>query len=128
MSTKARIKQILNDCCAGNASLATDILHTEFVIIDRGDLPDVKHGIQEDMYYADGQNIIYTSLENARTWVLRDVAVWQFMEHAGERAAEKLRARLDELAAEFTAVNSYSGQMPYTQKLIDRIIELEGQS
>jgi len=126
MTTKDRIKQILNDCCAGNASLATDILHAEFVIIAREDLPDVKHGNQEDMYYADGQNIIYTSLENARSWVLRDVAVWQFMEQAGARAAEKIRVRRDELAAEFTAVNSYSGQLPYTQKLIDRIIELEG--
>lgn len=34
--------------------------------------------------------------------------------------------RRDELAAEFTAVNSYSGQLPYTQDLINRIIELEG--
>lgn len=33
--------------------------------------------------------------------------------------------RRDELASEFTAVNSYSGQLPYTQNLINRIIELE---
>ena len=73
------------------------------------------------MYYAEGENIVYTSEENARMWVMRDVAVWQFIAH--ERDA--ITRRRDELASEFTAVNSYSGQLPYTQKLIDRIIELE---
>lgn len=38
-AAKARIKQILSDCCAGNSSLATEILTEEFVIIDRADIP-----------------------------------------------------------------------------------------
>lgn len=41
-------------------------------------------------------------------------------------AAAAVAKRRDELAAEFTAVNSYNGQLPYTQKLIDRIVALEG--
>ena len=44
-----------------------------------------------------------------------------------EREAEAAQdRRRDELAQEFTAVNSYAGQLPYTQNLINRIIELEG--
>lgn len=121
-TTKDRIKQILNDCCAGNASLATDILHEAFVIIDREDLPEVTRSQHdENTYYAERENIVYTSAANARMWVMRDVAVWQFIEQ--EESA--VMRRRDELAAEFTAVQSYGGQLPYTQKLIDRIIELE---
>lgn len=40
-NTKARVKEILRNCCAGNASLATDILHEEFIIIARDKLPEV---------------------------------------------------------------------------------------
>ncbi|MCW2132915.1 hypothetical protein [Arthrobacter sp. VKM Ac-2550] len=47
-------------------------------------------------------------------------------EGRAERAkAEALTKRRDALADEFTSVPGYSGQLPYTQKLIDRIIELE---
>jgi len=120
--TKDRVKQILQGCCAGNATLATDILHEEFVIIARADLPEVNASVHDpNSYRTDGESVVYTSAENARMWVMRDVAVWQFI----EQRDEQLRTRRDELAAEFTAVNSYSGQLPYTQNLIDRIIELE---
>lgn len=34
----------------------------------------------------------------------------------------ELTRRRDELAAEYTAVSSYNGQLPYTKNLIDRII------
>ena len=39
MNSKDRVKQIIDDCCAGNARIATDILHSEFVIIHRDELP-----------------------------------------------------------------------------------------
>lgn len=44
------------------------------------------------------------------------------------KADAALNRRRNELASEFTAVNSYGGQLPYTQNLINRIIELEGAS
>lgn len=39
MKTKDRVKQIIDDCCAGNARMASDILHSEFIIIHRDELP-----------------------------------------------------------------------------------------
>lgn len=104
---------------------AADRVLKDFVVIRRSDLPEVtrsKH--DENAYYAERESIVYTSPENARMWVMRDVAVWQFI----EREVGAVSRRRDELAAEFTAVKSYGAQLPYTQKLIDRIIELEGQA
>ena len=37
--TSERVKKILNDCCGGHACRTTDILHEEFIIIDRRELP-----------------------------------------------------------------------------------------
>lgn len=42
-----------------------------------------------------------------------------------EREQNTRNKRRDEVAGEFSAVKTYGGQLPYTQKLIDRIIDLE---
>lgn len=63
-----------------------------------------------------------------RETALEYVAAWLVAEEWTSKQAvlaRKRESRRDELATEFTAVNSYNGQLPYTQKLIDRIIELE---
>ena len=136
--TKARIKQILNDCCAGNASLATDILYGEFIIIPRDELPETfnstngngicSHGAQEfyqpELYFhpADGdepgtwnRKIAYANLAVA-------LAV---EEKINAQDAERSRRR-DELAVEyFEGVYEYLPRGGY-RKAIDRIIELEG--
>jgi len=102
------------------------------IVIPRDELPSVKRNFTDSKSYStDGENIVFTCVENARAWVMRDIAVWQFMEAEAKQEAEKNAARdkrRDELAAEFTAVNSYNGQLPYTQNLINRIIDLEAAS
>lgn len=125
MSTsKERIKQILRDCCAGNASLATDILHEEFVIIAKADLPAVKRSeSDEHSYHTDGDNVVFTSEENARMWVMRDLAVWQFLvnEETGKAC------RRDEIARELVNDGTYAYRFADDplKLAIDRIIELE---
>ncbi len=113
-----------------------DLFLSRNIVIPRSELPAVKRNFTDsDTYSTDGESILFTSAENARAWVMRDIAVWQFIEHEAselaKKEAEKNAARdkrRDELAAEFTAVNSYSGQLPYTQNLINRIIDLEAAS
>jgi len=98
-----------------------------YVIIPRSDLPEVTRSQHdENTYYAERENIVYTSPENARMWVMRDVAVWQFIEsEAGIYAA-----RREELARELSPLLSVTfGELsPAAKNAIDRIIELEGKS
>ncbi len=124
-----------------SAPWGTNVYHDQaaailsnYVLIPKVDLPAVNRSKPgENVFLTDNDNVVFTSPENARRWVYRDVAVWQFLAYeeeilaAQEEAMEAKRVseRRDELAAEFTAVNSYGGQLPYTQKLIDRIITLE---
>lgn len=63
------------------------------------------------------------NLLNLADYIENREAIIAAKKAAADAAVAKRR---DELAAEFTAVNSYNGQLPYTQKLIDRIVELEG--
>lgn len=74
----------------------------------------------------------YSQRYSTRYWLmaLLDIARAEYGEkeaaaRASRKEVEALARRRDELASEFTAVNSYNGQLPYTQKLIDRIISLE---
>lgn len=114
-----------------------DVFLARNIVIPRSELPNVYestngNGIcaasaqefhQPELYFhpADGdkagewnRKIAYANLAVADAIDARDAtnAVWR-------------QKRRDELASEFTSVNSYNGQLPYTQKLIDRIIELE---
>ena len=120
----------------GKVAAAERVLEA-FVVIPKADLPDVwesehDNGLcaataqefyQPELRFnpADGdkpgqwnRKIAYANLAVAHAIEARDVADAQWRQK-----------RRDELASEFTAVNSYNGQLPYTQKLIDRIISLE---
>jgi hypothetical protein len=126
-----QVKDIIRDCCGGNYSRAADILHNEFVIIPKADLPEVtRNKYDSHAYHAGGEQIVYVSEGNARDWCLRDIAVWQFM--ANEESTRN--ARRDELAREIAGeaekdpdcrVN-YAGMVTTARIAIDRIIELEG--
>lgn len=109
---------------------AADRVLQHFVVIPKADLPAVKRSNHDaHTFYADGQNIVYTSESNARDWCLRDIAVWQFV--ANE--AVSLQSRRDELAREIAGeaekdpdcrVN-YAGMVTTARIAIDRIITLE---
>lgn len=116
----ARVAQLI--AIATDYKAAAEAIEDEYLLIRRDDLPSVKGSSHDsDTYYVQNENVVYTCAENARMWVMRDIAVWQ---HIASREA-RINRRRDELASEFTAVNSFSGQLPYTQNLINRIIELE---
>jgi hypothetical protein len=122
VNPNTRIRDLLRDMCAGNYGLAADVITEEFVVIPRSDLPAVKRSEHDShTYYTDGENVVYTGVENARTWCLRDVAVWQFIELEGSRR----QALLKELGSQFD-YNELESASPLVLA-IDRIIELEKQ-
>lgn len=124
-----RIATLANNFTAG---ITADRICDQFIIIDRAELPSVSDstGGDPNTFYVDGTNVVFTSANNAREWCLRDIAVWQHIEH---KQADYLDRRRDELALEFTADTrgtlsgacNYSGLLPWTRKMVDRIIELE---
>lgn len=89
-----------------------------FKVVDRNGKPHVDCG-------SDWGTWDVTHVDRMRTAALEYVGAWLTAEKWHVEQAAAARTRRDELAAEFTAVNSYSAQLPYTQKLIDRIIDLE---
>lgn len=103
------------------------ILEQDFVIIPKSDLADVKRTEHDpNAYRVDGESVVFTSLENAEMWVMRDVAVWQFIKAEGTA----LDVRRNELAQEFStecdaSQSTYSGSNLMFRRAIDRIIELE---
>jgi len=109
---------------------AADRVLKNFVIIPRSDLPEVKRSPGDrNSYRTDGESVVFTSLDNAKMWCLRDIAVWQFI--ANEETA--LQIRRDELAREIAGeaekdpdckVN-YAGMVATARIAIDRIIALE---
>lgn len=102
----------------------TMTLEQDFVVIPREVLPAVKRDERDgNSYRTDGQSVVYTSLENARTWCLRDIAVWQFIEKEGSA----LDVRRDALAKEFAGDTTagYAHCSMTARKAIDRVIELE---
>jgi hypothetical protein len=108
--------------------LGAAMSNEDFLIIPRVDLPSVKRSEHDkNSYYTDGQNVVYTSVENARVWVMRDIAVWQFLE--AERAAHSTTRR-DELAVELSPLHGacFVDLPPSTQHAIDRIIKLESEA
>ncbi len=126
MSNQAnpRVREIIREMCAGNSSLAAEVLADEFVVIPRSDLPDVKRSEHdENTYLTDGENVVYTGEDNAKMWCLRDIAVWQFI--ATEGATRNNRR--DELARELAGDGGYAYRFAEEplKTAIDRIIELE---
>lgn len=130
MSTKTRVEEII----LGHDSFrATEILHEEFVIIDRADLPKTTPNESVEAVEVEGVDHSVWPLNNPTAdRAYKDALEYLAASEAIKRWTSKQEVlrrrearRRDELASEFTAVNSYNGQLPYTQKLIDRIIELE---
>ncbi|MDQ0854803.1 hypothetical protein QFZ79_002914 [Arthrobacter sp. V4I6] len=125
---ETRIKQIICGDWTASASRATGILTEEFVIIPRADLPMV--GIRDDgsLLAKDSNCVHYPDsdwdADRHRADAYARLALAEALD-AGILVNAARDKRRDELADEFTAVNRYSGQLPYTQKLIDRIVELE---
>lgn len=136
MSNQDRIHKIIRDAIAGStipASEAAFEIVDKFVIIPKTDLPAIELcGCSPDGLYMNGEcwdiGNASDTLEHAKTQAMEYVAHWQFVA-SGKwqkmQAEEALNRRRNELSAEFTAVNSFGGQLPYTQNLINRIIELE---
>jgi len=101
-------------------------LNEKFVIIPRADLPSVKRGVHDpNAYYTDNENVVFTSAENGEMWVMRDIAVWQFIVNESSAKAN----RREELAAELSPLIAATfAELSATAKnAINRIIELEAQ-
>lgn len=119
------------------AGIAADRICDQFIIIDRSELPKVK-----TLELLPGGRIQTFTERSTSVHELGD-SLWALSkareyialsEHLKEAAAvEKLNQRRDEVALEFTADTrgtlsgacNYAGLLPWTRKMVDRIIELE---
>lgn len=120
----------------GQAVRIADHLLEDFAVIPRPTIPEVHRdswdGVNASTEFHQQIRDLQGQESPKKYWLLATLSIaraeYLEMEEVAaarsQEAAERARRR-DELASEFTAVNSYSGQLPYTQKLIDRIIELE---
>ena len=107
-------------------------IEAEYLFIRRADLPTAEIVDRDGVPHVDVGSDAGTwscktaSADFARTTGLEYLAAALTIQKWREgEAARALDQRRDELAAEFTAVESYNGQLQYTKNLIDRIIELE---
>ncbi|MDQ0241240.1 hypothetical protein [Arthrobacter bambusae] len=107
----------------GAAVRAADLIRGRFVLIPRRDLPKVELDGNR-AYGGTCSRNIHEGLGEIRDTAFALLAIGEFIESQGPKIAHR-KERRDELASEFTAAGSYGGQLPYTQKLIDRIIDLE---
>ncbi len=127
MSNEDRIRQIIGDAVRGSIQPAVNAsreIAAEFVTIPKAALPGVKRSEHDEhTYYTDGENVVYTSEDNAKMWCLRDIAVWEFIKHEGEATV----MRRDELARELVNDGAYAYRFAEDplKLAIDRIIELE---
>lgn len=124
-SIRDRIKEIL---VAPREGHPADDLLAEFVIIHRSELPATTRNPAGNIEVEGVDHSVWPvgayTADRARSDAMDYLAAAEAIESTLAEF-DREQARRDELAAEFTAVNSYNGQLPYTQKLIDRIIELE---
>jgi hypothetical protein len=139
--TKARIKQILNDCCAGNASLATDILIGEFVIIDRTETDHdepTEETVDGLVLAGSGPEFAEASVHHSPNWIRNRarnyLRIADYLENRdailAAREAEATAARdkrRDELARELVEDGAYAYRFAEEplKLAIDRIIDLE---
>lgn len=114
----------------GNIPKNIDLLLSRNLVIPRTDVPEVFEDSRGPYLKTPGIEKNYHpenwTGEEYRAYAGQYLAMaeWREAKDAREKNAARDKRR-DELASEFTAVNSYNGQLPYTQKLIDRIIDLE---
>ncbi|UXM90931.1 hypothetical protein [Paenarthrobacter sp. JL.01a] len=115
-------------------------IEAEYLFIRRAELPEVRESAHDpNSYYVGTDNVVFTSEENARKWVMADIAVWQHIaakEDAAREAKQALDKRRDELAREIAGEAEgdphsqviYKGMVKTARIAIDRIIELEGKA
>jgi hypothetical protein len=115
-------------------------IEAEYLFIRRDQLPTVRESFPNaHTYYVGNDNIVFTSEENARKWVMADIAAWQHIaakEDAAREAKQALDKRRDELAREIAGEAEgdphsqviYKGLVTTARIAIDRIIELEGKT
>jgi hypothetical protein len=127
MSNTDRIHKIIRDAVAASTMPATEAAREivrDFALIHKSSLPKVTHA--NGYIYAGDTDAHESKMNGPLAWQqvaeMAAIAIHLDAIHAKDAARNKRR---DELASEFTAVNSYNGQLPYTQALINRIIDLE---
>ena len=108
-------------------------IEAEYLFIRRDQLPEVRQSTHDpNGYYVGTDNVVFTSEENARKWVMADIAVWQHIaakEDAAREAEQELQRRRDELAMKFgSSPLGYKDTFDSTKRAIDHIIELEGKT
>ncbi|MFJ4287990.1 hypothetical protein ACIPY0_20305 [Paenarthrobacter nicotinovorans] len=98
-------------------------IEAEYLFIRRSELPEVRESVHDpNGYYVGNDNVVFTSEENARKWVMADIAVWQ---HIATKE-QGLQRRRDELAGQFRGEGiPFEDVSPPLKLAIDRIIELE---
>lgn len=130
------MKEIINGMCAGNASMATDAILDEFVVIRRSELPEAEPNSFGDTQVDGIAFAKATGAEPARRNGLRYLALAEHLEaREAEQAATDAQRdkRRDELALEFTSDKrgsltsacNYGGLLPWTQAIVDRLIDAE---
>jgi hypothetical protein len=127
---RQQMKAIIDGMCAGNASMATDAILAEFVVIPRSELPEVEDRGGLRLLVAEHTYPAAASPKDLREEALRRIAVADYLAtRESEQAASeaKRNARRDELAQEITQDDSwpYAQLGAYTQRAIDLMIDLE---
>lgn len=123
----------------GQASNIASHLLEDFVVIPRSEVPIVGEDEWRGVNAPPAFHVRIRDLDgrgcSEKHWLIALLEIARAEHYQKEEAAiarqkenKALQKRRDELASQFTAVNSYNGQLPYTQKLIDHIIFLEGAS
>lgn len=142
MSTR-KLAEVIENACShnsygggapayvrGDLGRITAAIESAFVIIPRDELPGVTPTPGDpNTFRCDGQSIVYMSVENARDWVMRDVAVWQHMKLRDADRRAQLANRRNELAAELAGEGfsrtTYDDVPCVAKNAIDRIIDME---
>lgn len=108
-TTRTRIKEIIRNCCGGGASMAADLLHEEFVIIHRDELPetypsDNKNGICAALaqeFYQPALRFHPSNGDEPGEWnrkiAYANLAVAEAVERKHEEAMQALRSEAYEL-------------------------------
>ncbi|KQN99675.1 hypothetical protein ASF21_12775 [Arthrobacter sp. Leaf234] len=144
---REQMKAIINGMCAGNASMATDAILAEFVIIPRNEVPEVSISDHVDigLVTALAQQRYQPSLTLAEedgdktdgTWnrsiASANLAIAEAVERQSSATEAKRNARRDELAGIYfpevcygeLKATGYATLKPGIKAAVDRIIELE---
>jgi hypothetical protein len=126
--TKARVKQIIMDCCGGGFSIATDILHEQFVIIHRDELPKASPNSEGNVEVEGVDHSVWPVSRATATRARRDALESLSAAEAIEaNLPDPIDARRDELARNLVGDGGYAYRFAEAplKLAIDTIIELE---